>query len=198
MTFKKTLLAQALLSATLISVVGMAQAASKSDWSTSANVLLTSDYVWRGYTQSLGDPALQGGVDLSHNSGLYVGIWASSINFIKDGDPSDGASTEADIYLGYSTELANGVGVDFGYNRYIYPSANSNLNYDFGEFYTSASYQMLSLSYNYSNDFFGAAGKAHHITLGFDHEIDGAWALARVLAIKFYLTKTMQIISIGA
>ena len=180
MTFKKTVLVQALLGASLISVAGMAQAESKSDWSTSANVLLTSDYVWRGYTQSLEDPALQGGLDLSHNSGFYVGVWASSIKFVKDGDPSDGASTEADVYFGYSTELANGVGVDVGYNRYIYPGSNSNLNYDFGELYTSVSYKMLSLSYNYSNDFFGAAGKAHHLTLGVEHEINGVGISASV------------------
>ena len=45
----------------------------------SANVALTSDYRFRGVSLSNGDPAIQGGIDVGHDSGFYVGTWASSI-----------------------------------------------------------------------------------------------------------------------
>ena len=44
----------------------------------SANVSFASDYIWRGMTQSDG-PAIQGGFDLSHSSGFYLGNWNSNV-----------------------------------------------------------------------------------------------------------------------
>ena len=143
------------------------QAAEKiGDVEVSANVALTSDYVWRGFSQTYNKPAIQGGFDLGHDSGVYVGTWASNIRFIPEGQPSDGAQMEIDAYIGYATEFNNGVGVDVGYNYYFYPDAQNDLNYDFGEFYLKGSYRFLTLSYNYANDFFGNAGKAHYLNLG--------------------------------
>jgi uncharacterized protein (TIGR02001 family) len=46
------------------------------EWAGSANVALTSDYVFRGVSQTDEDPAIQGGFDVSHDSGLYIGTWA--------------------------------------------------------------------------------------------------------------------------
>ena len=60
----------------------------------SANVTFTSDYVWRGMTQSDG-PAIQGGFDFEDESGFYAGIWGSNVNF------NDGAGSELDYYAGY-------------------------------------------------------------------------------------------------
>jgi hypothetical protein len=53
-----------------------------------ANVALTTDYVWRGISQTQKAPAIQGGFDLAHDSGLYIGVWASNVNFVDD-DTSD-------------------------------------------------------------------------------------------------------------
>jgi len=47
----------------------------------SANVALTTDYVWRGISQNQEDPALQGGFDYAHDSGFYLGAWAANVNF---------------------------------------------------------------------------------------------------------------------
>ena len=50
----------------------------------SFNVGVTSNYVFRGISQTHGKPAIQGGIDYLHPSGFYVGAWASSITWVKD------------------------------------------------------------------------------------------------------------------
>ena len=88
--------------------------------STSFNVGAVSDYRYRGISQTRLKPALQGGVDLSHPSGFYLGAWASTIRWVKDleGD----AGVEVDVYGGYKGELAKGLGYDVGVLGYVYPS----------------------------------------------------------------------------
>jgi len=97
----------------------------KSDFSISYNMGLFSQYIFRGYTQTHNDPALQGGMDIEHSSGLYIGAWASNISWIRDRDDtsySDGASIEMDVYFGYANEIGDtGISYDVGYLRYIYP-----------------------------------------------------------------------------
>jgi uncharacterized protein (TIGR02001 family) len=81
--------------------------------SVSANVTLTSDYVWRGLGQTAGKPAIQGGFDYASDGGFYAGIWASNV------EPDFGGS-EFDYYMGYSTETENGIGIDVGYISYMF------------------------------------------------------------------------------
>src|SRR5690606_23263293 len=50
-----------------------------SEFSLSANMALTTQYRFRGIMQSNNKPAVQGGFDVSHSSGLYLGNWNSSI-----------------------------------------------------------------------------------------------------------------------
>ena len=96
----------------------------------SANVALTSDYVWRGMSQNDGNPAIQGGFDLEHASGFYAGTWASNV------DAGD-SSIELDFYAGLAGGLDSGLGYDLGIIRYTYPG-DSDL--DFTEFYAGVSY----------------------------------------------------------
>lgn len=80
----------------------------------SGSATLVSDYRFRGVSQSGEDPAIQGGFTVSHDSGLYVGTWGSSINF--------SGGTEIDFFGGYSTEITPGVKIDGGVTYYWYPS----------------------------------------------------------------------------
>ena len=133
-----------------------------SSHSLSANVMLTSDYVYRGITQTNEDPALQGGFDYAHDSGFYLGVWASSLEFRSD--TSDPASMEIDVYGGLSGELQNGIGWDVGVLYYFYPDQNEDAaaDYDFLEFYGSLSYEWdteykpsANIGVAYSPDFYG-------------------------------------------
>ena len=69
----------------------------------SGNIAASSDYVWRGITQTNHSSAVSGGIDYSHDSGLYLGGWTSNI----------ASDTEIDLYGGFSKEFS-GVGVDVG------------------------------------------------------------------------------------
>ena len=105
----------------------------------SGNVALVSDYRFRGISFSDGDPALQGGIDVSHSSGLYVGTWASSIS---GGTPF--GELEVDVYAGYSGEVSDGVTFDVGLLYYMYPTESeladlADVDTDYFEPYASVS-----------------------------------------------------------
>lgn len=94
----------------------------------SANVAITTDYTFRGISQSAADPAIQGGFDWASDL-FYVGTWGSTVDFNDDlSNPitgesiSDGSSTELDFYLGYTPTVGN-VALDFGFTYYLYPNA---------------------------------------------------------------------------
>ncbi|MFT7003421.1 MAG: hypothetical protein ACJAWW_000768 [Sulfurimonas sp.] len=97
----------------------------------SANVAMTSNYVWRGMTQTSNSPAVQGGFDLGYE-GFYLGTWGSNIDF---GD--DRASLEADLYLGYANEVEK-FSYDVGIIQFMYP--NETDKYNFAEAYISLGY----------------------------------------------------------
>jgi uncharacterized protein (TIGR02001 family) len=120
---KKSLLALAALSAlTAVPAVSQAQDANP----VSFNVSLTSDYRYRGISQSRLKPALQGGADYASPSGFYVGTWASTISWIKDNGKIAGIDVgnnnlEIDVYGGYKGAVTKDVGFDIGLLQYIYP-----------------------------------------------------------------------------
>lgn len=133
----------------------------------SANAAIVSDYVFRGITQSDENFAIQGGFDVAHDSGLYTGVWASSVDF-NDGDE---ANVEIDLYAGYGGEV-KGVSYDVGAIYYAYPGADSSLDYDFWEAYASLGYDFdvasASIGVNYSPDYFGSSGDAIYTNIGVD------------------------------
>lgn len=85
----------------------------------SYNVGVTSNYLFRGISQTHGKPALQGGVDYAHSSGLYAGVWASNVSWVKQFQ-GDG-STEIDFYGGFKNTIADDWTYDIGLIRYQYP-----------------------------------------------------------------------------
>lgn len=119
--------------AMLMGVGAAGTAAAQGEWS--GNVTLTTDYVWRGVSQSNEDLAIQGGFDYA-NGMFYVGTWASSIDFE---DASD-SNVELDFYGGLAGELENGLGWDVGVIAYIYPDADDE-DLDFVEIYGGLGYE---------------------------------------------------------
>ena len=148
--FTKTLIAGSVMAA---STVAMAEF--------SANVAMTTDYIFRGVSQNDNDPAIQGGFDYSHKSGLYAGVWASNVSGYA------GSSMEMDLYLGWGGEIA-GLSIDVGALRYDYPNTTNKDNvtdeYHFG---VSKKFGSVStgLTFNFSNDFYGA-GDATYLDFG--------------------------------
>lgn len=126
----------------------VAQAAETSPHTLTANVGLTSDYVFRGVSQTQGGPAVQGGFDYSHASGLYVGTWASNVEWVSTGY-KDNNSLEIDLYGGYRGALGD-FGYDLGVITYYYPGdqiAAAN-DPDTTEVYLGLSWKTLSAKYS--------------------------------------------------
>lgn len=124
------------------------------------NVAVTSDYVFRGFSQTDEDPAIQGGVDLTFDSGFYAGAWASNVEF---GDDTD---AEVDVYGGYRTE-AGGFAVDVGLVGYLYVNEPSATDYSYVEFKAAASRAFgpvtLGAAVYFSPDFFGIDEEATYL-----------------------------------
>jgi uncharacterized protein (TIGR02001 family) len=102
----------------------------------SMNIGATSNYIWRGTTQTANGSAISGGLDWGHESGVYVGTWAS--NAWDD--------YELDLYGGYATEFGD-FGVDAGLIYYTYSEdADSN----FLELGLSGSFKFITAGVNYT------------------------------------------------
>lgn len=114
-----------------------AAAETEEEFSLSGNVALTSDYRFRGVSFSGGDFALQGGVDLEHSSGFYVGTWASTI----DANAGFG-EMELDVYGGWAGDVADGVSVDVGLLYYMYPDEDTGADTDYFEALASVGTQL--------------------------------------------------------
>ncbi len=167
---KKTLMA-GIVAAALSS--GLAQAQEPASPHTiSANVGLFSEYVFRGLTQTNGDPAVQGGFDYSHSSGLYAGTWASNISWLTDSPAATGytsSSLEWDFYGGFRNTFGKSdFGYDVGLLYYYYPGTHNppaagapatSVDADTLEIYGALSWKWFSakLSYALSDDVFGVA-----------------------------------------
>jgi uncharacterized protein (TIGR02001 family) len=99
------------------------------------NVGLYSQYIFRGLTQTDRGPAVQGGVDLTHSSGFYLGAWGTNISWLRDnygsGGPaySSGGRVELDLYGGYRYTFGSGVGIDLGALQYVYPGSRDSENF---------------------------------------------------------------------
>jgi uncharacterized protein (TIGR02001 family) len=100
-----------------------APAPTASEHSFTGNLGFVSDYRFRGISQTWKQPAIQGGFDYSHSSGLYAGTWASNVS---GNSYNNGAGMEWDLYGGWKTAVAEGVTLDFGALAYLYPGAKLN------------------------------------------------------------------------
>ena len=91
----------------------------------SGNAALTTDYVWRGTTQSQGDPAAQAGFKFTGDSGLYGSLWGSSVEF----SPESKASSELDLIVGWSGNVSDNWALDANLTHYRYPATTVDLNW---------------------------------------------------------------------
>lgn len=113
----KKLKASLLLSTLVLSGAALAQAKpAEPDWTVTGNATVITDYRFRGFTQTDFGPALQGGIDIAHKSGFYLGNWNSNVL----SGAFNGASLEMDFYGGYKG-TAGPLGFDVGAIHYAYP-----------------------------------------------------------------------------
>ncbi len=100
----------------------------------SGSVAIASDYRFRGVSQSDRQMAVQGGLTIAHESGFYVGTWASNL---AGWGTFGGANMELDLIGGYKTKLGDGATLDAGLTWYMYPGGANKT--DFAEPYVKLS-----------------------------------------------------------
>ena len=105
------------------------------------NVSATTNYVWRGVTQTGDSAAVQGGIDWAHGSGVYLGTWASNIS----------GGTEVDFYGGWKKKFGK-VELDIGVISYQYPQDTTPPDDDFDEIYVGVGFGIFSAKYSTSSD----------------------------------------------
>lgn len=132
---------------------------------------LVSDYVFRGYSQSDENPALQLGVDFEHESGLFAGIWASSVEFPSRGSFDDPRDVEVDVYAGYGVELGRDWALSGSVVRYEYPGADAVVDWDYTELVLALHHGAAALTVNYSDSSLGSRRKR------LAYELTGSWSL---------------------
>lgn len=122
------------------------------------NVGATSDYRFRGVSQTQNAAALQGGVDYVHKSGFYIGNWNSTVS-----NQANSTGLEMDVYGGIKMEIMKGVKLDVGSYNYFYGQADNqfNSNSNTYELYAGVEYGPAVVKYSRSmNDYFGLANSS--------------------------------------
>lgn len=145
------------------------------------SVTATSDYVWRGVSQTLGDPTLQAGVRASTDAGAYASAWASGVDFGE----AAGADVEVDLALGWRLALGEAHALDVGVVRYLYPGADLDL--DWTE--AVATLELAGrawLAVGASDDAMASGERGTHVLLGLRQPLGERWG-AEVSAGRYLL-----------
>jgi uncharacterized protein (TIGR02001 family) len=196
----------ALLAAMLVPAAAAAQSPASP---VTGNLSLVSDYRFRGVSQTYLGPAIQGGFDYAHPTGIYLGNWNSSVSSAVF---TGGSGIEMDFYGGWKKSFGD-IGVDVGAIYYWYPNAECNQNnacptsgsakFDNFEIYGGVSWKWASAKLFYAlSDYFGlaneqAAGywtnKETGAPLGGRGGSDGTWYLDLTATVP--LTKELSVVA---
>jgi uncharacterized protein (TIGR02001 family) len=151
MSLKKVALAAALSSFPVTQAFGA---------EVSGNIALTTDYKFRGISQSDSAPSVQGGFDIAFDNGAYIGTWGAAVDFDCAIDTCGGPNggIELDYYAGFASDISDSVSFDIGYIYYDYPQDEGLLG-DYGEIYGSLSFGDFGIGMNYSDEYWGETGK---------------------------------------
>lgn len=161
----RTTLATSLILLGLATTAGKAAAAELS-----GDITFTSDYAFRGISQTEEAPALQGGLTLSAESGFYLSVWGSNVDFLAEG------TLELDVMLGWSGDISDDWSADVGIMRYGYPNAEIDGS-NFWELYGSLSYKDLTFGLAYSDDYYANSGNFIYLYASYSYAITDSISL---------------------
>ncbi len=168
-----------LLAVVLVGGLALSANAEDKKLSLSASAALTTDYVFRGISQTAQNPAVQASLDASYGI-FYLGAWGSNVDFGAGPFGQDIANLEIDYYAGI-TPTWNGVSFDIGGIYYTYPGAyDPGTEFDYFEFKTGASYTFakqltIGVTNYWSPEFFGETGDADALELSGEYAFSGKW-----------------------
>jgi len=178
---------------TVAQTAAPAAAAPTPEHTFTGNVGIFSEYRFRGISQTFAKPAIQGGVDYSHSSGLYLGNWNSNVN---SGAGFPAGNIEMDFYGGWKKSWDDW-GLDVGFIYYYYPGTDANAasgttivnpktgaihngRIDNKEIYVGGSWKWLSAKYYYSTgDYFSLPGTkgSNYLDVSGTYDLGGGWGV---------------------
>jgi uncharacterized protein (TIGR02001 family) len=133
----------------------------------SGTVTATTDYDWRGVTQTAQNPALQGSLDFASDMGFHAGAWASNVDF-GGGDPN----IEIDLYAGW------GGGETFPWDvGIVYYTYTGESSFNFPEIYGSLGREWITGKISYSWDFAGTSETAFYYEGNVDYPLPANFSL---------------------
>ena len=142
-----------------------------------ATMGFTTDYRSLGASQTAGEPAIQGSLDVAFDNGVYAGLWGSNVNY------GDDANLELDYYLGYSGAVNDSLSYAADIAYFQSPGYSYDGNYFYYEFY--GYYDALSLSYTYADSYFNSGKSSHLVT------VDYAIPLPKELSLNLHAGRNM-------
>ncbi|HBK44932.1 MAG TPA: hypothetical protein DDZ67_00555 [Xanthomonadaceae bacterium] len=143
----------------------------------SGTFAVTNDYVFRGVSQTNEDPAFQAGLTYTSPIGLYVGTWASNVDF-GPGDPD----WEVDGFVGYAVDFSENWNFDVVLNRYNYPGAGAS---NYNELITKTTFlDTYSLTVAYTDDVYGLDEDS------FYYALDASWSLPQDFSFGLHVGRT--------
>jgi uncharacterized protein (TIGR02001 family) len=157
--------AAVVLTLAVVPLVSFAQsvepAAVEDDSPISWTLAATSDYVFRGVSQSDENPAAQASITYTTPVGIYAGVWASNVDF-----GSGGPDIEYDTYVGYNIDVSEAVNFDVMLNRYNYEGSADDSALAYNELITKTTFLgNYSATIAYTNDFFGSSEESWYYVL---------------------------------
>lgn len=136
----------------------------------SGDITFTSDYAFRGVSQTEEAPALQGGLSLTDESGFYASVWGSNVDFLAEG------TLELDVMLGWSGAINDDWSTDVGIMRYGYPNTEIDGS-NFWEIYGSLSYKDLTFGLAYSDDYYANSGNFYYLYANYSYALTESFSL---------------------
>lgn len=131
-----------------------------------------SDYVFRGVSQTLQKPAVQGSLNADLAQDFYVFLWGSTVDFVADGDPDDGASLEFNVGIGHQKTLSENWSTDVTLVHFFYPGTVAGVDYDSSELMTTLLWRdHIGLTLGYSNDVFASGDEGWFSALSYEFSL---------------------------
>ena len=142
----------------------------------SGSVAVSSEYIYRGQALSGGNPAVQVGLDFAHDSGIFAGIWSSTLDLPN---PTGRRDVELDLYLGYQHAFDNPLSAAVSIVRYTYPGQTGDFDYDYTEALLTVIYdERYSVEFAYTSDQYGFDAVGRHVELRGDWPLENAWVIS--------------------
>jgi uncharacterized protein (TIGR02001 family) len=135
---------------------------------------ITSDYIYRGLSQTRGDPAIQGSIQYSTRDHWVVGVWASSVRL----NAIDGTTVEVDPYIGFRWNFSDDWHGKLTAMRYFHPLESSTTHYEYDE---------VSASLDYNNTIF------LNVAWSWDYARYSTWRYGKGTAISYEATWTTSL-----